>query len=142
MVISKITKSLSVFVSAAILLMASTVTGAADKKLTAPIADWTGGAVTCKVLEVILEQEMGYEIKRIMMPSGAGVYEAMAVGDLDFGCESWPSYSPSRNRFMTEFGGMEPCPTSARPELSVLPPTMFRDISWTRPHLISNPGSS
>ena len=105
MVISKLTKSLSVFVSAAILLMASTVTGAADKKLTAPIADWTGGAVTCKVLEVILEQEMGYEIKSVMMPSGAPVYEAMAVGDLDFGCESWPSYSPSRNRFMTRFGG-------------------------------------
>ncbi len=102
---SKLTKNLIAIGSVAVLLTASAVTGAADKKLTAPIADWTGGAVTCKVLEVILEQEMGYDVKRIMMPSGAGVYEAMAVGDLDFGCESWPSYSPSRNRFMTRFGG-------------------------------------
>lgn len=101
----KLTEKLAAVGSVAVLLTASAVTGAEDKKLTAPIADWTGGAVTCSVLEVILEQEMGYDIKRVMMPSGAAVYEAMAVGDLDFGCESWPSYSPSRNRFMTRFGG-------------------------------------
>lgn len=102
---SKLTENLIAIGSVAVLLTTSAVTSAADKRLTAPIADWTGGAVTCKVLEIILEQEMGYDVKRIMMPSGAPVYEAMAVGDLDFGCESWPSYSPSRNRFMAEFGG-------------------------------------
>ncbi len=102
---SKLAKNLVAAGSVTALLSVSAVAGAVDKNLTAPIADWTGGAVTCKVLEVILEQEMGYDIKRVMMPSGAPVYEAMAVGDLDFGCESWPSYSPSRNRFMAEFGG-------------------------------------
>ncbi len=102
---SKLAKNLIAAGSVTALLSVSAVAGAVDKKLTAPIADWTGGAVTCKVLEVILEQEMGYDVKRVMMPSGAPVYEAMAVGDLDFGCESWPSYSPSRNRFIAEFGG-------------------------------------
>jgi len=102
---SKLTKNLIAAGSVTALLGFSAVVGAVDKKLTAPIADWTGGAVTCKVLEVILEQEMGYDIERVMMPSGAPVYEAMVAGDLDFGCESWPSYSPSRNRFMAEFGG-------------------------------------
>lgn len=101
---SKLTKTLSVAVSTVMLLMGSTIT-AADKRLTSPVPDWTGGAVTCKVVQVILEQEMGYDIKTIVMPSGAAVYEAMAVGDLDYGCESWPSYSPSRNVFLERFGG-------------------------------------
>lgn len=77
----------------------------AGGRLTAPIADWTGGAVTCKVAELIMEQELGYRIKRIQMPSGPGVYEAIAAGDLDFACESWPSYSSSKDTMITEFGG-------------------------------------
>ncbi len=77
----------------------------AGGRLTAPIADWTGGAVTCKVAELIIEQELGYRIKRIQMPSGPGVYEGIAAGDLDFACESWPSYSSSKEKMITEFGG-------------------------------------
>jgi glycine betaine/proline transport system substrate-binding protein len=77
----------------------------AGGRLTAPIADWTGGAVTCKVAQLILEQEMGYRIKRIQMPTGPGVYEGVAAGDLDFACESWPSYSSSKDKMITEYGG-------------------------------------
>ncbi len=73
--------------------------------LTAPEADWTGGQVTCKVLQVILEQEMGYKVKRITMPAGPGVFEGIRAGDLDFACEMWPSYSPSKEAYMTEYGG-------------------------------------
>ena len=77
----------------------------AAKVLTAPVADWTGGAVTCKIIQVILEEEMGYKVKRITMPSGPGVREGMRAGDLDFACEMWPSYDPTKEKYVTEFGG-------------------------------------
>ena len=54
-----------------------------SKRLTSPIPDWTGGAVTCKIAQILLEQELGYKVKAISMPSGPGVYEAIAAGDLD-----------------------------------------------------------
>ena len=73
--------------------------------LTAPEADWTGGQVTCKILEIILEDEMGYKVKRITMPSGAGVWEGIRAGDLDFACESWPSYTASKEKYASEWGG-------------------------------------
>jgi len=73
--------------------------------LNVPDADWTGGLVTCRIIESILENEMGYKIKNITIPSGAGVYEGMRAGDLDFACEGWPSYSSSKEAYMTEFGG-------------------------------------
>lgn len=73
--------------------------------LTAPEADWTGGQVTCKVIQIILEDEMGYKVKRITMPSGPAVYEGIRAGDLDFACEGWPSYSPSKDKYMKEYGG-------------------------------------
>lgn len=82
--------------------------GAAPAKaqvLNVPIADWTGGAVSCKILQVILEDEMGYKLKRITMPSGPNVYEGIRAGDLDFACESWPSYSPSKDKYVEHFGG-------------------------------------
>lgn len=73
--------------------------------LTVPVADWTGGAVTCKVLQIILEDEMGYKVKRITIPSGPGLREGIRAGDLDFGCESWPSYDSTKEAYMTMFGG-------------------------------------
>jgi glycine betaine/proline transport system substrate-binding protein len=77
----------------------------AGKVLTAPVADWTGGAVTCKVIQMILEDEMGYTLKRITMPSGPTVREGMIAGDLDFACEMWPSYDPTKEKYVKEFGG-------------------------------------
>ena len=77
----------------------------AAKRLTAPDPDWTGGVVTCLVAQYIMENEMGYKIKRVTMPSGPGVYEGVRAGDLDFACESWPTYSPSKDKYISKFGG-------------------------------------
>jgi glycine betaine/proline transport system substrate-binding protein len=52
-----------------------------------------------------MENEMGYKIKRVTMPSGPGVYEGVRSGDLDFACESWPTYSPSKDKYVKKFGG-------------------------------------
>ena len=80
-------------------------TANASGSLVAPVADWTGGAVTCAVIEYILENEMDYDVERIVMPSGPGVMEGMRAGDLDFACESWPSYSTTKDKYITEWGG-------------------------------------
>ena len=90
---------------AATLMMASSMTANAGPRLSAPIPDWTGGAVVCKLVQTILEKEYDYKIKAITMPSGAGVYEGVAAGDLDYACESWPSYSSSKDTMIKEFGG-------------------------------------
>ena len=45
-----------------------------------PVADWTGGAVTCEVINQIVEKEMGHKVKRITMPSGPAVSEGTARG--------------------------------------------------------------
>jgi len=89
----------------ATMLLAGSMSASAGGRLTAPVADWTGGAVTCKVAQVIMEKEMDYKVKRITIPSGAGVYEAIAAGDMDFACESWPSYSSSKDTMIEKFGG-------------------------------------
>ena len=73
--------------------------------LKSPVADWTGGAVTCEIVNKILEEEMGYKVKRITMPSGPAVMEGMRAGDLDYACESWPSYSTTKDKYITEWGG-------------------------------------
>ena len=63
------------------------------KRLTAAVADWTGGELTCQVAVAILEEELGYRVDRIEFASGTGLWEAIAAGDIDFACESWPSYA-------------------------------------------------
>ena len=63
------------------------------KRLVAAVPDWTGGEITCQVAVAILEEELGYKIERIVFPSGTGLWEAVAAGDIDFACESWPSYA-------------------------------------------------
>lgn len=82
-------KTLSVTATAGLFALAAAMpnTASAAKVLTAPVADWTGGAVTCKVIQMILEDEMDYTVKRITMPSGPTVREGMIAGDLDFACE-------------------------------------------------------
>ncbi len=63
------------------------------KTLKAAFPDWTGGEITCQVAVSILEDELGYKVKRISMSSGTGLWEAVARGNIDFACESWPSYA-------------------------------------------------
>lgn len=67
--------------------------------------DWTGNLVTCKLLEIILTDEMDYKVKRTFLPAGPVVYEAIIGGDLDFACEAWPSYNPTKGEYMKEWGG-------------------------------------
>lgn len=86
-------------------LALATTPASAGGVLKAPVADWTGGAVTCEIIHQILEGEMGYKIKRITMPSGPGVAEGIRAGDLDFACETWPSYSTTKEKYVTEWGG-------------------------------------
>jgi glycine betaine/proline transport system substrate-binding protein len=88
----------SFFTNAFIAIIASSflvlsVGTANAKRLTAAVADWTGGEITCQVAVSILEQELDYKIERIVFPSGTGLWEAIANGDIDFACESWPNYA-------------------------------------------------
>jgi len=92
------TLALGISLSAATSAMAGGV-------LTAPEADWTGGQVTCKIIQIILEDHMDYKVKRITIPSGPGVMEGMRAGDLDFACESWPSYSTTKDKYVKEWKG-------------------------------------
>ncbi len=85
--------------------VAGVSSAAAGGVLKSPVADWTGGAVTCEIVNKILENEMGYKVKRITMPSGPAVMEGMRAGDLDYACESWPSYSTTKDKYITEWGG-------------------------------------
>lgn len=104
-----ITKTLIAAVSAIFVSFGMTFSASAPAEagglLTVPDADWTGGQVTCKILQFILEDEMNYKVKRIVLPAGPGVFEGMRSGDLDFACESWPSYSPSKDQYVAEWGG-------------------------------------
>ena len=88
----RISKTIITFILSSILFTA-TFSKANAEKLLAAIADWTGGEISCQVAVSILEDELGYEIDRIVFASGTGLWEAIAAGDIDFACESWPSYA-------------------------------------------------
>ena len=86
----RLSKTISALFLSFVILLAS-LTQANAKRLHAAIADWTGGIITCEVAVAILEREMGYKVKQTVFPSGTGLWEAIAAGELDFACESWPS---------------------------------------------------
>ena len=88
----KLSKTLSALILSFILILGSFGTANA-KRLTAAVADWTGGEITCQVAVSMLEEELGYKVKRVVFPSGTGLWEAIAAGEIDFACESWPSYA-------------------------------------------------
>ncbi|MDB3944700.1 ABC transporter substrate-binding protein [Gammaproteobacteria bacterium] len=77
----------------------------ADKRLTTVETDWTGGLVTERTIQYVLENEMGYTFKKVTMASGPGVWHAMKAGDLDYQSETWPSYNPIKSEFLEEYGG-------------------------------------
>ena len=72
----------------------------ADKRLTTVDTDWTGGLVTERTIQYVLENEMGYSFKKVTMASGPGVWHAMRAGDLDYQAETWPSYNPPKSEFL------------------------------------------
>ena len=80
-------------------------TAQAGGDLKVPVPDWTGGAVTCEILHTVLEGHMDYNVKRITMPSGSALDEGMIAGDLDFGCERWPGYDATKDKYVAEYGG-------------------------------------
>ena len=97
----KISKTISALFLSFVILFAG-LTQANAKRLHAAIADWTGGIITCEVAVGILEREMGYKIKQTVFPSGTGLWEAIAAGELDFACESWPSYAEADDVMFNE----------------------------------------
>jgi len=103
----KLTKSISAITGAGVLGLGVMMSGPAlaDKVLKSAVNDWTGGAVMCEIVHQIAERELGYEVERITMPSGPGRDEAIRAGDLDYGCELWPSYSNTIQKYVTEYGG-------------------------------------
>ena len=97
----KLSKSISALILSFALLL-GTFTQANAKRLHAAIADWTGGEITCQVTVSMLEEELGYKVKRVVFPSGTGLWEAIAAGEIDFACESWPSYAEADSVMMNE----------------------------------------
>ena len=98
----KLSKKISTLILSVVLLIGSFGHANAAKRLHAAIADWTGGIITCEVAVAILEREMGYKVKQTVFPSGTGLWEAIAAGELDFACESWPSYAEADSVMLKE----------------------------------------
>ena len=69
----KLSKSISALILSFVLLL-GTFTQANAKRLTAAVADWTGGEISCQVAVTMLEEELGYKIKRVVFPSGTGLW--------------------------------------------------------------------
>ena len=97
----KLSKIISAMILSFVLVLSSFAQANA-KRLTAAVADWTGGEISCQVAVSMLEEEMGYKVKRVVFPSGTGLWEAIAAGEIDFACESWPSYAESDTVMMKE----------------------------------------
>ncbi|MBY8977512.1 ABC transporter substrate-binding protein [Rhodobacteraceae bacterium NNCM2] len=98
-------KSLLAIAATALGISGLSATTASAGLLKVPVADWTGGAVSCEIIDQIIENELGHKVKRITIPSGPGLWEGLRSGDLDFACESWPSYSPSKEKYEASYGG-------------------------------------
>lgn len=101
----KLNRTISAIAGAGVLGLSMSVTAHAGGVLKTAVNDWTGGAVMCEIVHQIAEKELGYKVKRITMPSGPGRDEAIRAGDLDYGCELWPSYSTTIQKYVKEFGG-------------------------------------
>ena len=56
----KLSKTISALILSFVLLVGG-LTQANAKRLTAAVADWTGGEITCQVAVSMLEEELGYK---------------------------------------------------------------------------------
>ena len=97
----KLSKIISAMILSFVLVLSSFAQANA-KRLTAAVADWTGAEISCQVAVTMLEEELGYKVKRVVFPSGTGLWEAIAAGEIDFACESWPSYAEADSVMMKE----------------------------------------
>ena len=91
--------------SVILLSLGSVSTAQAAKRLTVADLDWTGAVVTCRTIQYVLENELGYKVKTVSMAGGPGAWEAIRSGDMSYYCETWPSYNPIKSEYMTEYGG-------------------------------------
>ena len=73
----KLTKRISALILSFVLILGGLTQANAAKRLTAAVADWTGGEISCQVAVTMLEEELGYKIKRVVFPSGTGLWEAI-----------------------------------------------------------------
>jgi glycine betaine/proline transport system substrate-binding protein len=56
--------------------------------------DWDGNLVTTAVAQLLLEQELGYDVELKFAPAdSAPLFIGLSTGDFHFVCCNWPSYS-------------------------------------------------
>ena len=67
--------------------------------------DWTGNLVDVKLAQIVLEEEMGYDVKTIFLATGPVVFEAVLGGDLDAAFEFWPIGTPTKKLYLEKWGG-------------------------------------
>ena len=77
----------------------------ADDPVKIAQADWTGPVVVCGIIAKILTDEMGVSVRQTPLPVGPVTHEAVIAGDIDLGCEDWPSYNQTKETYIAEFGG-------------------------------------
>ena len=78
---------------------------AAHDTINIAVGDWTGPVVVCGIVERIVTGEMGMKVKRTQLPVGPVTHQAVAAGDIDLGCEDWPSYNQTKEKLIEKFGG-------------------------------------
>ncbi len=102
----KLMRRLSAVVAGAALALFASVSMAGSKGLIKfHEGDWTGNLIQGKIAEIIVSEELGYEVEYVFLPAGPPAWEAMLAGDIDIAFEFWPTYSPERHNYITEFGG-------------------------------------
>lgn len=90
-------KKLTAFIALAI-IAALAVTACSSAASKGPIVlieqDWDGQLVTTAVVQLLLEQEMGYEVELAFAPAdSAAMFAGLESGDFHFACCNWPSFS-------------------------------------------------
>ena len=98
---TKLMRSLLLTLGAALLALGSAVSLAESKGvIKIHEGDWTGNFIDTKLVELILVEEMGYEVEMVFLPSGPPTYEAILGGDIDAAFEFWPSASPEAYQYI------------------------------------------
>ena len=81
---------------ALIVVLAVAACGSDEPKGTVVIVDqdWDGQLVTTRVVQILLEQEMGYTVEtKFAAADSAPLFIGLESGDFHFVCCNWPSYS-------------------------------------------------
>ena len=99
-------RRLCVAAAGLVLALAAGISSADSKGvITFHEGDWTGNLINGKIVEILLSEDLGYEVEYIFLPAGPPAWEAILAGDIDVAFEFWPTASPERHEYITEFGG-------------------------------------